>query len=196
VHVGAQTLVAVLLALAIVQPASSDWHEYLEDPQDKDAVVEDNPVWNKYAFDLPYVDGDERLTFKDLARSDKPFILFFWLTDCPLCHLQMPYIQQMQKQVEEYELNLQIVSICLDPDDRYCLPYIEEKGISFDVLLDARGRRTDRLYEISEIGTPVIFVFKNRGEFVEYYTGFRSGIGKTILELLEIELPADEPRTK
>ena len=68
-HVGAQTLVAVLLALAIVQPASSDWHEYLEDPQDKETVVEDNPAWNKYG--LPF-SNLEKLKTKALMPGPSP----------------------------------------------------------------------------------------------------------------------------
>ena len=170
--------------------ASGDWTDHA-DPLVP--VVEDDPAWDEYAFELPYANLEGRLSFHDLARSGDPFVLYWWLTDCPMCHLQMPYVQQLFNQCRERELGLRVVSICIDSDKRDCLPYLEDKGIKFDVLFDGRSRRTDEQYEVRENGTPLAYVFAAGGVPLGKLTGFTSSFTKDVLAMLEIEPeePAD-----
>ena len=64
-------------------PAWAQWNEHIqpqqeEEPEVPPEPVEDNPQWDKYAFDLAYVKEPGNLSFHDLARTGEPFVLFFW----------------------------------------------------------------------------------------------------------------------
>lgn len=152
---------------------------------------EDNPAWEEYAFTLDYVDGSGQLSFAEIARGGQPFVLFFWLSDCPLCHLQLPYVQQLKNMVEEHELALRVVAINVDHDPRECRRYVEEKEPTFELLIDPRVRHTDEAFNVGDLGCPLTYVFDERGEFVDYLTGFRSRLPLSVLKMLEIEVPAE-----
>lgn len=145
---------------------------------------------SKYDFDLPYIGKTGKLSFADLAASGKPFVLFIWLSDCELCHLQLPFVEQLQKISSENKLGVRVVSICLDDEQKTALDYMDDKGLSFDVLSDPRGRHIDTEYHVKDLGTPLAYVFKPGGEFVDYLSGYRSGFTKAVLKLLEIQPPA------
>lgn len=150
---------------------------------------------DKYAFELPHIDGKGKLSFADLAECGKPFLVFFWRTDCPLCHMQMPYVQQLQRLIEDGKVDLRIVSVCVDDTTDEALQFIEEKGLTFEVLQDGHGRRMESKYHLQDIGLPLTYAFKPGGEFVDYLTGFRSGYAKNVLQLLDLPLP-DELKKK
>jgi thiol-disulfide isomerase/thioredoxin len=150
---------------------------------------------DKYAFELPNIDGKGKLAFADLVDCGKPFLIFFWRTDCPLCHMQMPYVQQLQRLIEDGKVDLRIVSICVDDTTGDALAFIEDKGLTFEVLHDGHGRRMEAKYHLQDIGLPLTYAFKKGGEFVDYLTGFRSGYAKNALQLLDLPLP-DELKKK
>jgi len=177
-------LLAALGVAASAGPSLADWTDHA-DPLAP--VVKDNPDWDNYAFDLPYANQEGELTFRDLARSGKPFVLFWWLTECPLCHLQLPYVQQLYKESQERELGLRVVSICIDSDKRDCLPYIEDKGIKFEVLFDGRARHTDEEYKVRDNGTPLAYVFEAGGEPAGKLVGYSSSFTADVLKMLKIE---------
>jgi cytochrome oxidase Cu insertion factor (SCO1/SenC/PrrC family) len=166
-------------------PASADWQGLSQKTQ----TAPSNPAWEEYAFDLPYADDSGRLTFEELAKSGQPFILVWWLTDCPLCNLELPYVEQLKKQSDEYGLGVRVISICVDDDKDTCLDYMQEKGMTFEVLFDQHARRTDDSYSVSDLGTPLTYVFDSNGEFVDYLTGFRSEYAKSIYKMLGITPP-------
>ena len=171
--------------------SAADWQDYVEDPPEQLPAeeLEADPAWKKYAFDLPYADNTGRLAFEDLARSGEPFVLFWWLSNCPMCHLQLPYVERLQNQIDEHGLGLSLVSICIDSNRLDCLEVIQEKKISFPVLIDQRARRTKGKYDLAD-GTPMTYIFGKRGVFLETINGFQSSFGETVLRTLEIELPA------
>jgi thiol-disulfide isomerase/thioredoxin len=179
---------AVLLMLSVAaHSAQADWQD-LADAQ-ATAEQEDNPAWAEYAFELSYAGSIDELSFLELARSEQPFVLFFWLTDCPVCHIQLPYVQQLEDIVEDNGLELRVVSINLDYDATQCLEFVEEKNPSFELLVDPRARYTNETYHLEELGTPITYVFDANGELVDYLTGFRSEYAKSILKLLDMDMP-------
>lgn len=176
-------LTLLLLGL-MAAPALADWTDYA-DPIEP--VIEDDPAWDKYAFDLPYAVEDGKLSFVELARSGDPFVLYWWLTDCSMCHLQMPYMQQLHNQAADKEIPLRVVSICVDSDSRDCVSYVEDKKIKFDVLFDGHSRKTDKAFGVREEGTPLVYVFKGGGVLAGKTSGFSSNIADKVYEMLEID---------
>jgi thiol-disulfide isomerase/thioredoxin len=150
-------------------------------------VADNRPPREKYAFDLPYADKDGSLSFDELCDSGKPFILVWWLSECPVCHMQMPYVQKLQGMIEEGKADMRIVSINIDFDTDECLEFCEERGISFEVLHDARGRRTDQGYRIDDMGTPATYIFKPGGELVDRISGWTGSYPEKILKMLDLE---------
>ncbi|MCC7477382.1 TlpA family protein disulfide reductase [bacterium] len=146
-----------------------------------------------YDFTLPYLEGEGSLTFKELAESDKPFVLIWWLSECPVCHLQLPYVQKLENLVEDGKADVRIVSINIDQGEDECREYVKEKGVSFEVLHDERCRRTDSQFKVQDMGTPVTYVFKPGGELVDYMSGWTSEFPSKVLKMLDLPVP-DEAR--
>src|SRR5690348_1041255 len=103
--------VALLLMIALAAVSSAraqdtSWADEHKRPRaDAPPPVADNPAWEKYDFELNYADGTGKVRFKDLAASGQPFVLVWWLTDCPICHMQMPYIQKLQSMVDKGDVD-------------------------------------------------------------------------------------------
>jgi thiol-disulfide isomerase/thioredoxin len=188
-------LLFALAACCLFQPrrAGAAWQDWASQTAAMTPPVPvSQDVLDKYGFELDYADGSGKLSFKDLAESGHPFILVWWLSDCPVCHMQLPYVQQLQKQITENKLDLRIVSICIDDDTKSCLQYVKEKGITFDVLTDPHARRTDSKYRVKDFGTPTTYIFKPGGQFMEYLTGFKQQYSRAIYSQLGITPPAEK----
>jgi len=157
--------------------------------------VQDNPAWEQYAFTLDSLSGDHELSFVDLARDGRPFILIFWLMDCPLCHLQLPLVQQLQETIDRYSLDLRVVAVNLDHSGTEASEFYDEKGMTFELLHDPRARYTDEAYHLSDLGCPLTYVFNSEGELIDYLAGYRAQLEKNVFTLLDITLP-DEIHVK
>ncbi len=179
-------ILTLLLALALLGPAGALAQEEADPP------VQPDPEWEFYAFDLEYVNDAGGLSFEELARSGRPFVLVWWLADCQLCRMQMPYVQEFNSTIREHELDLYLVSINIDDRERDCRSYIAESGLSIPVLWDMHGRRTEKAYGLRDMGTPLTYVFGAGGEFIDTISGYRSDYTDAVLELLEIPVPEEE----
>ncbi|MEZ5336661.1 MAG: TlpA disulfide reductase family protein [bacterium] len=175
-------VLALLLLLALAGTASAQ----------QEGETHSNPDWEHYAFDLDYVNDAGGLSFEELARSNKPFVLVWWLTNCQLCKMQMPYVQELNDSIREHELELYLVSINIDDRERDCRSYLAESGLSIPVLWDMHGRRTDKGYGLKELGTPVTYVFGAGGEFIDTITGYKPGYSEAVLKLLDIPVPDEK----
>ena len=183
----------VMFALALALPglALADWQEAADRHADENAEVEDNPAWDAYAFNLDYADGSGTLTFNELARGQQPFVLFFWLTDCPVCHLQLPYVKLFHEAVEKHDLDVRVVAINLDDDASDALDMFEEKNLKFELLIDPHARRTDEAFSLRDTGTPVAYVFDADGLMVKAFDGFHGDLGYQVLTMLKMDVPKE-----
>jgi thiol-disulfide isomerase/thioredoxin len=186
------TAAALVFALGGSAAAQDSWQEVVDQSAQE---TEDNPAWEQYAFSLESLSDDSEVSFVELAREGKPFVLIFWLMDCPLCHLQMPLVQQLQETVDRHSLDLRVVAVNLDHSGKEAKEFYEEKGMTFDLLHDPRARYTDEAFHISDLGCPLVYVFDDKGELVDYLTGYRAQLQKTVFKLLDISVP-DEAHVK
>lgn len=107
-------------------------------------------------FYLKDLDGDlHRL--KDFRG--KVVLLNFWATWCPPCREEMPSMQELH---EEYqEKGLAVVAVSVDKDSPGVVAdYIEELGLTFQVLHDRDNRVSER-YRIP--GVPASFLIDREG---------------------------------
>ena len=189
-----QRLLSILAAIWLVSAGSaalaqSDWKDYVEDPGTRDESVEDNPEWEKYDFELSLAGSDETMSFREIARKGEPFVIVWWLTNCPMCHLQMPFVQKLFRNTQEAGVEFGVYGICIDSHREEGLKYIDEHSIAFDILIDERARRTREFYRVDELGTPLAYIFNEKGILVDKIEGYRNNFGSAVLKMLEIELP-------
>jgi thiol-disulfide isomerase/thioredoxin len=181
-----------LIAGAAAQAA--DWQEWAGQHAGETEVKVDQEILDKYNFELKYADGSGSLSFKDLAESGKPFVLVWWLSDCPVCHMQLPYVQKLQNQVNDAKLDVRVVSICIDQDPADALSYVRQKGITFDVLSDPRGRRTDQKFRVKDMGTPVTYVFGKGATLKGSLSGYKQQYSRAVFTQLGIPEPTPVER--
>lgn len=200
-------LAGALLGVGLAQPLRAGWGDDLSPapppadqkvdtatPDDKkpelqESIVEEKESWKKYSFNLKLADGSGNVTFDDLARSGHAFVLVWWLSDCPVCHMQMPYVQQLARLGDDKNVDVKVVGINIDDTDRDCNDYIREKKLNFNVLRDPHGRGTDNHYGIRNEGTPMTYVFKSGGDFAGKLSGYTKNYPSKVLGMLGIKMP-------
>lgn len=105
-------------------------------------------------FELYNLSG-ESIPFEEYRG--KPVLLNFWAIWCAPCRLEMPVFQS---KFEKYAGELSIVAInnAENPDD--VQDFVDELGLTFDVLLDPKAE-IQRLYQVR--GYPTTFLIDPDG---------------------------------
>lgn len=96
------------------------------DAQDSSADVEQAPN-----FEVTTVFG-ETISLKESLTNDKPVVIYFTASWCPICAQNWPVLSELYP---EYEDRLTIVAIGIDPtdDDKTMQELAEEEGFTFPV---------------------------------------------------------------
>ncbi|NNU90044.1 TlpA disulfide reductase family protein [Anoxybacillus sp. CHMUD] len=85
----------------------------------------------------------------------KKVVLNFWASWCPPCRAEMP---EMQRFYEQYGQHVAIVAVNLtnkEKNHQAVETFINEKGVSFDIMLDEQGT-VSKTYEVITIPTSYI----------------------------------------
>lgn len=115
-------------------------------------------------FRLPSLDG------REYALSDfrgQPVILSFFTTWCPYCAEELPLLEKLYKEYRE-KASLVVLGINLQEPENLVRKFTERIGISFPVLLDAKGE-TASLYRI--LGLPTLFFIDPQGKITDFVLG-------------------------
>jgi thiol-disulfide isomerase/thioredoxin len=168
----------LLLTLACLGPA------FAQGDASKDRQPE-------YAFDLRLAGTDKHTTFAELAESGRPFVLFFWISDCPHCKRQLPFVELMYRNMQQYKMKVDVVTINCDKIEEQALETIKERGIQAPVLWDPDVKATNRDFDMKEKGTPTTFIFKPGGVYVEDFDAFNSSYMVYVLDKMGVDLPKD-----
>jgi len=92
-------------------------------------------------FELESLSGDQ-IRFEDYG--EQVVLLNFWATWCGPCRLEMPAFQDRFKQ---YNDELQVVAVNFDEPKHEVQNFVDELGLTFDILLDPGGE-IQRLYQV------------------------------------------------
>lgn len=102
-------------------------------------------------------------------------MLDFWVTWAKPCAEAMPEWQKLN--LKYGSKGLVVVGICMDEDPRPVRPYLKQKGITYENLLDAQGKIAEA-YKVRE--QPTTYLIDRHGIIRYVYPGYKSGLEKIV----------------
>lgn len=116
-------------------------------------------------IELASLKGDT-VRLSDLSGG--PVLVNFWATWCAPCIAEMPTIQ---KYYEESGKAFKVLAVNADEPQSEVQRFVEELGLTFDVLLDPGGE-TQELYQLR--GYPSTFILDDQGIIRALHVGILS----------------------
>lgn len=100
--------------------------------------------------------------------DEKPIMLYFWASWCPICKAQSPNIQTISK---EY----QVITIAVKSgDDREIERYLKKHNLNFKVINDSEGSLADK-FGISVF--PTTLIYDKKRDYFYGDVGYTSTLG-------------------
>jgi len=101
----------------------------------------------------------------------------FWATWCGPCRQEMPLLDELYTRYQRVGFNL--LGVNIDDDSRRAMKMIEELGVSFPVLFDAR-KEVSELYEVEAM--PVTVLVDREGRVRHVHHGYKPGYEEKYLD--------------
>ncbi len=101
----------------------------------------------------------------------------FWATWCGPCRQEMPLLDELYARYERVGFNL--LGVNIDDDSRRAMQMIEELGVDFPVLFDAR-KEVSKLYEVDAM--PVTVLVDREGKVRHVHHGYKPGYEEKYLD--------------
>lgn len=116
-------------------------------------------------FSLKDLDGREYSLAG--ATGAGPVVLAFFKVSCPVCQLTFPFLERLYQRHGRAGVTFLGISQDDGPATR---PFQKKFGITFPVLLDARGYPVSNAYELTTV--PTVFLIDRDGRATVSSTGF------------------------
>jgi peroxiredoxin len=94
----------------------------------------------------------------------------FWATWCGPCRQEMPLLDELYNRYQRVGFNL--LGVNIDDDSRRAMAMVEELGVNFPVLFDAR-KEVSELYEVEAM--PVTVIIDRQGTVRYVHHGYKPG---------------------
>lgn len=94
----------------------------------------------------------------------------FWATWCGPCRQEMPLLDELYTRYERVGFSL--LGVNIDDDSRRAMQMIEDLGVSFPVLFDAR-KEVSQLYQVEAM--PVTVLVDREGNVRHVHHGYKPG---------------------
>ena len=101
----------------------------------------------------------------------------FWATWCGPCRQEMPLLDELYTRYQRVGFNL--LGVNIDDDSRRAMKMIEELGVSFPVLFDAR-KEVSKLYSVEAM--PVTVLVDREGNVRHVHNGYKPGYEEKYLD--------------
>jgi cytochrome c biogenesis protein CcmG/thiol:disulfide interchange protein DsbE len=128
-------------------------------------------------FVLPDLSG-KAVRMDDLRG--KVVLLNLWATWCPPCVEEMPTLEVLSKKMTGRDFVL--LAIAEDDQPENVGPWIEKRGLTFPVLLDAQGKVGA---DLGITGYPETFIVDRTGRIVYHHIGYRDWAEPGMIAALE-----------
>jgi peroxiredoxin len=101
----------------------------------------------------------------------------FWATWCGPCRQEMPLLDELYNRYNRVGFNL--LGVNIDDDSRRAMQMVEELGVNFPVLFDAR-KEVSKLYEVEAM--PVTVIVDRTGTVRYVHHGYKPGYEEKYLD--------------
>ena len=101
----------------------------------------------------------------------------FWATWCGPCRQEMPLLDELYSRYQRVGFNL--LGVNIDDDSNRAMNMIEELGVNFPVLFDAR-KEVSKLYEVEAM--PVTVIVDREGTVRFIHHGYKPGYEEMYLD--------------
>ena len=101
----------------------------------------------------------------------------FWATWCGPCRQEMPLLDELYSRYQRVGFNL--LGVNIDDDSRRAMQMIEELGVDFPVLFDAR-KEVSELYKVEAM--PVTVLVDREGTVRYVHHGYKPGYENMYLD--------------
>jgi peroxiredoxin len=101
----------------------------------------------------------------------------FWATWCGPCRQEMPLLDELYNRYQRVGFNL--LGVNIDDDSRRAMKMIEELGVNFPVLFDAR-KEVSKLYSVEAM--PVTVLVDREGTVRHVHHGYKPGYEEKYLD--------------
>ena len=124
---------------------------------------------NKNKFDLQNIILIDNTKF--IYDENKPLLVHFWATWCPICKVEAPNIQKLSK-------DYNVLTISTDSgDDKNIKKYLKDEDLNFKVLND-KDYKLSKKFNIQVFPTTLIYDKNNNLIFSE--VGYSSTLGLSL----------------
>ena len=162
-----------IAALALACLVALSGCEPPQEPQEPKKTI-------KGDFTLMDIEG-KQVRLKDF--KGKVVLLEFWATWCPPCRLSAPELQALHERMEGEDFA--IIAIAVEDKLQRVRKFIEEKGITYTVVIDDKG--VDDAYGVHSI--PTTLLLDKEGNVALTQKGYAPGsfemLEKDIRELMK-----------
>ncbi|MGI9234414.1 MAG: TlpA family protein disulfide reductase [Woeseiaceae bacterium] len=101
----------------------------------------------------------------------------FWATWCGPCRQEMPLLDELYTRYQRVGFNL--LGVNIDDDSRRAMKMIDELGVNFPVLFDAR-KEVSKLYSVEAM--PVTILVDREGNVRHVHHGYKPGYEEKYLD--------------
>jgi peroxiredoxin len=101
----------------------------------------------------------------------------FWATWCGPCRQEMPLLDELYSRYNRVGFNL--LGVNIDDDSSRAMQMVEELGVNFPVLFDAR-KEVSKLYEVEAM--PVTVIVDRSGTVRYVHHGYKPGYEEKYLD--------------
>ena len=103
--------------------------------------------------------------------SNKPLLLHFWASWCPICEIEKGSIESLSK-------DYQVISVAMNSGtDKEVEQYMKQNGLSFPTIIDEHGALAEK-FGIQ--GVPVSFIVRPDGNIAFSEIGYTTELGLRI----------------
>ena len=93
-------------------------------------------------------------------KGERPLMLVFWATWCPICREEVPQIKQIVKQFEPQGLSVVGINVGINDSPRRVKAYRDKYAIDYPLAFD-KGSRVTRAFGVT--GTPTVLILDKQG---------------------------------
>lgn len=103
-------------------------------------------------------------------NNDKPILIHFWATWCPVCKLEASNIQTISK-------NFEVLTIVVKSEKEEIVEYMKDNGLNYNVVLDKSGVLAT---EFNIAAYPTTFIYDKDKNLLFSEVGYTSTFGMWI----------------